>query len=206
MAKVVVYDPSHPAVANAVVAYHTSGHTPWWLLQPNTLVNPPDNESLIGSAVSQQYWKFDGSDDITEMSQAEKDAMDVHNAPAIQNEVLESESETSTTSTSYQLKATYAITELEPNTAYRFGWYCEVKNSSTSGRTEVQVSYTNGGEVVVANPSIEAEDYRDWVPFAGFYHIPAGVEPTHLDLKFRRQQNGTSSIRRARLELLALNG
>lgn len=111
------------------------------------------------------------------------------------------ESKSYTNSYDFQLKCSLDAPVLYAGYPYRIGWYCEVNNSSTSGRTEVEVAYDGN---VVAQPSIESEDTDDWVPFSGFYHVPADIPITQITLKFRRQEGykATAGIRRARLEIV----
>ncbi len=112
--------------------------------------------------------------------------------------VPDSEGQSTTTSSTYQTKLTYNVGTLEGGIKYRIGWYCEVCNSSTSGRTEVQVAYDG---TVIANPSVEAEDDDDWVPFCGFYYLSEDTTVTNITIKYRRMSEGTAKIRRARLEI-----
>ena len=53
-----------------------------------------------------------------------------------ETETPDSEGQSTTTSSSYQTKLSYSVGTLESGVKYRIGWYCEVCNSSTSGRTE----------------------------------------------------------------------
>ncbi len=110
----------------------------------------------------------------------------------------DSEGESTTTSGSFQTKLAYSAGVMNPDIPYRIGWYCEVNNSSTSGRTEIQVDYDGN---VIALPSIESEDTSDWVPFSGFFYLDAGTEVSTITIKYRRLSSGTAKIRRARLEL-----
>lgn len=79
MAVVVVYNPSDPQVINKVSDFLPSANTPSHQGNPNTLINP--DLSLLWSApntfiVPLQHWKYDGSSDIVEMTQPEKDIID----------------------------------------------------------------------------------------------------------------------------------
>ena len=166
------------------------------------------NDASIGPTLytirvhsSDMHFKFSSS-----LSGAEQSTLDSivsnHDGAGLnivhETESPNSESQSTTTSTSYQTKLSYNVGILEAGVKYRIGWYCEVNNSSTSGRTQVEVAY-NG--TVIGNPQIESEDSNDWVPFCGFYYLPEDTAVTTITLKYRRQSEGTAKIRRARIEI-----
>lgn len=112
----------------------------------------------------------------------------------------DSEGESSTTGTTYLTKLSYSVGTLEGGVKYRIGWYCEVNTANIATRCQVQVSYDS---TVIALTSVEIEDTLDWIPFSGFFYLPADTSVSAITIKYRRQ--GTSGysakIRRARLEL-----
>lgn len=104
----------------------------------------------------------------------------------------------STTSDSFQQKATITTASL-PSGTYRIGWYIETANNNSSGRTEVRVQINNS--TTICEPSNEAEDRDDWVPFSGFYTTSLlGSNTITLDYR-NASKRGTCSVRRARLEI-----
>lgn len=72
MSNIILYDPEDVVVANRVTHYLQSVNTPDYDDVIYKLVNP--DMSLV-SGVSQKYWKV-VSEEVVEMSQAEKDAVD----------------------------------------------------------------------------------------------------------------------------------
>ena len=179
----------HRTIYNYLRSVHTPDFDPAdWLINPD----------LSGvSGVPEKYWKVSG-DSVVEMSQAEKDAVDAANAPFDELMQAYSEIETQNGSSTYVIKSYLNPSNLSPTSKHKINWYCEVNNTSTSGRTQIEVAYDGN---VVAEPSIESEDANDWVPFSGFAQLNAGVTPTSITLKFKRLSAGTSKVRRARLEI-----
>ncbi len=173
--------------------YRRSAHTQEY--DPaNWLINP-DLSAVVG--VLQKYWKVE-NDAVVEMNQAEKDAVDAAAIPHDPSVKAYSEMETQNGSGNYHTKALMTPTNINPSRQHKISWYCEVNNTSTSGRTVVEVAHDG---TVIAEPSIESEDPNDWVPFSGFAFIDAGVVPSEITLKFKRMASGTSKVRRARLEI-----
>lgn len=114
---------------------------------------------------------------------------------------VSSDANSSTTSAVYQNKLTLTTGSL-PNGLYRIGYHIETSNNDTSGRTECRVELNNITTMV--EPSNEAEDSSDWVPFSGFdYRTLNGINT--LDLDYRQLVAGTSTVRRARLEIWRIN-
>lgn len=89
------------------------------------------------------------------------------------------------------------------NGKYRIHFYCEVGNTNTSGRTEVNICVD--GECF-ANPSVESEDKDDWIPFSGFNVVEVDEENpiNEVKLQYRRQNKGSAKIRNAILELFKM--
>lgn len=108
------------------------------------------------------------------------------------------ESESGTTSSKLQDKAALAPGEISPLNKHLVEWYCEVNNSSTTGRTEIEVAYDGN---VIAAPGIRSRHEDDWIPVSGFQILDAGVEISVVTLKFKRLKAGTSKVRRARLKV-----
>lgn len=78
---IVIFDPNHPDVTNAVKNYRVSVNTPDFSSRPNVLINP--NVSAVRAAgVPVRHWKVSLPSTVLEMTQAEKDLID---ADAIQN-------------------------------------------------------------------------------------------------------------------------
>ena len=105
-----------------------------------------------------------------------------------------SDSESTTTSTTLQLKTTLTTSQLPAGT-YRLGFTCEISNGSNGVLTEVAVTLDG---TIVQNPTMEADN--DFLQWAGFVHQSLSGVVT-ATIKHRVQTTGTSKIRRARLEL-----
>jgi len=73
MSNVIIFDPDDSNVPGRVTYYLLSVHTPSYIDNSNALINP-DVSSL--SLVPQKHWK-ESSGSVVEMSQAEKDAIDI---------------------------------------------------------------------------------------------------------------------------------
>ena len=203
MSKIVVYAPTDPTVANRVTTYNASGDQNDYSGETNKLVNPPDAAGVIsGGIISTLYWKYDGVSDVIEMSQAEKDLMDASLAPPTINQTQDSDTESTTTAETFQLKNTYSITQALPATfTHRCGWYCEINNDTVGGRVEVEVRH-NDTDVLLGAFGYEFTNTADWIPCSGYAYLPAGTDPTEITLKYRRQVSGTAKIRRARIDLI----
>ena len=147
---------------------------------------------------------FDG-----DLSPADQAALDVivanHDGEALifqSGLYAESDGVSVTSSDQYVRKLVLLPGELE-NGKYRIHFYCEVANTNTSGRTEIQICIDDD---CFANPSIEAEDAADWVPFAGFKVIEVTDEfqISEIVMEYRRLYKGSAKIRHAKLELFRM--
>jgi hypothetical protein len=112
-----------------------------------------------------------------------------------------SESESSTTSTSWQNMLDMDTPSL-PSGLYRIGWYAEVRHSSTSGSVRARVEL-DGDSVTpyLGYIEIEPQDTDNWYTFSGFGYLT--LDGTHdIDMDYSRVgASGTSYIRKARLEI-----
>lgn len=107
------------------------------------------------------------------------------------------EGTSSTTSTTYQLKATLTTASI-PSGTYRMSCHIETHNTSTSGRTGVMCNLND--TITMCESSNEAEDSHDWVPFVCFDHMSlSGINTVKLYYNCANSI-GTSSVRRARIE------
>ena len=84
MSIIVTYDSTDPLLANRVKDFNSSANVPDYDGVTEKLIDP-DLSSLwiygTGFTVPLQYWKYDGVSAIVEMSQAEKDIVDVNLNP-----------------------------------------------------------------------------------------------------------------------------
>ena len=108
------------------------------------------------------------------------------------------DSESSTNSTSYIEKASLSVTGI-PTGYYRLGWYFEWRRSDTNSDFEGRVVIDNTDVVMEINQ--EAKDNNS-------YHVANGYVITQLtagnhffDIDYGGENNKTSRIRRARLEI-----
>lgn len=81
MAVIVIYDPAHPDVANAVTQFLPSAHAPNYTAETNKATNPDLSLLWTGPQpgtylVPQKYWKWGGGNTIVEMNTTEKNAVD----------------------------------------------------------------------------------------------------------------------------------
>ena len=110
---------------------------------------------------------------------------------------VESETESSTSSTQYVQKVTMTTNDL-PNGKYRIGWYVEANATSTKGSVETQV---DRGGVVLGNGRHEPKDSNNWIECSGFRtETISGIQTIQLQFK-RSGGNATAKVRRARLEI-----
>lgn len=104
-----------------------------------------------------------------------------------------SESESTTTSSSWVNKTTLTTSSLPAGT-YRLGYSWEISNARNGVLSRLQVVF-DGTEVAL--PSMEADN--DYLQFGGFVHQAcSGVVTCTIN---HRRSGGTSKLRRARLEL-----
>lgn len=114
----------------------------------------------------------------------------------------ESDGESVTSSETFTRKLVLLPGELE-NGKYRVHFYCEVANTNTSGRSEVRICIDSD---CFAQPSIEAEDQADWIPFTGFKVVEVTDDFTigEIIMDYRRLNKGSAKIRHAKLELFKM--
>lgn len=114
----------------------------------------------------------------------------------------ESDGESSTTSTTEQVKVTLTTSSL-PLGKYRVGWYFEINGSSGSQDVEVQVY---DGATVLARVEEAAEDSDAWKSEGGFKYLSSISGVRTLTIKYKTQNpSATARIRRARLEIIRIS-
>ena len=110
---------------------------------------------------------------------------------------VSSEGESTTTSGSWQQKLRLTTSNLDSGT-YRIGWYCEFTTDDGSEECEVQVELNDTTQLAYVLE--EPNPVTAWEILAGFkYESLSGVNT--IDIDFANPSAGTSSIRRARLEI-----
>jgi hypothetical protein len=110
---------------------------------------------------------------------------------------VESENESTTTSTSYQTKLTLTTSNL-PSGTYRVGWYYELQEDDTSSSVFARV-YDES--TILAESEIEPQDDDNWYGQGGFcYRSISGIHNFYI--KYRTDNSyECAGIRKARLEL-----
>lgn len=198
MASIVIYDPIDPIVANRVITYLSSVHTPNYDGETNKVVNP-DLTALV--AVHQRYWKYDGISAIVEMIQAEKDAVD---SPLTTHEFQfwELNPADTTTSETWDEKMSRTAEKMSAGT-YRLTWYFELKITLTGPlNSNAQARFLVDGNV--KGSANLREDTEEWHAFSGWdrYIATSGEQPV-LSLEIQRNPaeggNDTIEIRKMKL-------
>jgi hypothetical protein len=143
----------------------------------------------------------------SDLSPADQAALDVivgaHDGEPlvyVEGTYAESDGESVTSSGEFVRKLVLLPGDLDYGT-YRIHFYCEVTNTNTSGRTEVKICKD---DVCFANPSVEAENREDWLPFTGFHVVEINEETPEINeitMSYRRVNKGSAKIRHAKLEL-----
>ena len=110
---------------------------------------------------------------------------------------MSDDSESSTTSESWQEKLDMDVTGLPAGT-YRVGWYAELRQDDTSGEIHCKIE---ADDVEIAYFWVEPSDTENWYPFSGFDYVTWGSGDRDVEIYFRRLETGTTHIRRARVEL-----
>lgn len=77
MSNVVLFNPDDTVVANRVLSYLVSVNTPDYITRNNAIINP---DLAAVTNIDKKYWKVSGVE-VVEMTQAEKDAVDVVATP-----------------------------------------------------------------------------------------------------------------------------
>jgi hypothetical protein len=121
--------------------------------------------------------------------------VDSDNFSNIQNGA--SESESTTTSATFQQKLRLTTTDLVSG-EYRIGWYFEVAQTNIQDAVESRVRLNDVTEI--CGTIKEPKDTTDWIPISGFYHTALSGQNT-IDIDYREQRGNTAKIRRARLEI-----
>lgn len=110
------------------------------------------------------------------------------------------DAESSSTSTSWLQKVTLATPILQSGVQYRIGWSAEVKGSSTSQKTKVQLQL--GDSITFAASEITAKASTDYVTISGFYYYTGTGISLNIDMDYcSSNPSNTAYIRRARLEI-----
>jgi len=112
---------------------------------------------------------------------------------------ISSESESSTTSSTWQQKLRLTTSDLLGT--YRVTWYGEITNSSDKEESGFRVS-VNGS--VVSQVYIEPENKNEFLSQSGFY-VSELTGVTNIDIDFNEYSKGTSTIRRCRLEIMRIS-
>ncbi len=112
------------------------------------------------------------------------------------------DSESTTTSTSFQQKLRMTTSSLTSAYKYRIGWYYESqhRNRTTDFRGRVQINDTT----TITEHRIESKDAGtdQWESVSGFYYLTGQSGIINIDLDYCSTNNAnTSGIRRARLEI-----
>ncbi len=107
------------------------------------------------------------------------------------------DTESSTTSTTFQQKLRMTTTSL-PSGSYRIGFYLETRQSNSADAVEWQVELND--TTILATAEQEPDDPNDLFSYGGHdYRTLSGVNT--IDIDWRQQRGSTAYIRRARLEL-----
>lgn len=111
-----------------------------------------------------------------------------------------SDSEGSTTSTSYVQRLRLTTPSLDIAGKYRINWYCELRASSTSYDVKGRVQIADSTDLALIN--IEPQDGNSWFPWSGFIYRTGLSGNYGVDLDYcSESSDGTAYIRRARLEI-----
>jgi hypothetical protein len=112
-----------------------------------------------------------------------------------------SDSEVTTTSTTYVQKLRLTTGDLPAGT-YRIAWYYEYQQLSTTYDFLgcVRINGTTTAQEIRVEPSDDAS--TQWHPCGGvYYHACSGVQDIDIEYARSSSSGGTSGIRRARLEI-----
>ena len=111
-----------------------------------------------------------------------------------QFEAESDETESSTTSGTYQQKLRLTTPSLAIGDKYVFFWYFEVRANLQNKNTEARVQVDDTTTIVESE-----REGNEWFPVAGFYIATIAVAGAHtVDIDYRKV-DGTAYIRRARL-------
>ncbi len=189
MANIVVYDPADAIVANRVITYIRSGHTPDYQVG-NYLINP-DVTGLSGIDI--KYWK-ENAGAVVEMIQAEKDAID---DALKQPEIIVSNEQTGVlTTNSRDFIELYSYEPFLDAATYIVQFFAEITNSQSNRKTD--------WEFVVEDVDVRAEGrYKpdeddDYTPIScSFAYTNATVDNVKFSVNLLSSRPaGTAKIRR----------
>lgn len=197
MAVIVVYNPSDPDIPNVVTEFNKSAHSPDYSGESNKLTDP--DLTLLWTApdtfiVPLKHWKYDGTSDIVEMSQGEKDIIDADPLTDYRDDD-ESDEESTTTSTNFVDKVSLDTPDL-PSAEYKIEYSYELAQTSSG---DLSLSEVALGSEVIAAPSMESDG--DWHSAGGFaYRTFSGIKT--LVIRYRTNNvTNAARIRRARIRI-----
>ena len=115
-----------------------------------------------------------------------------------------SDKQSSTTSTSWQNKASYTTPSTVPAGWYRIGYSFEWRRNSTGSDFKARLQISNSSTVMEL--SEESQDSNSWHSAGGFYIVQLSEGNHTIDLDYCGESPKYSSyIRRARLEFWMIN-
>lgn len=110
-----------------------------------------------------------------------------------------SETESTTTSSTYQQKLRLTTGTLATSAVYRVGWFYEWRMGSTNNKFDGQVQLDD--TTTIHEISSEPQDTANWHSESGFYYVTGANATVDIDLDYRSNAGGaTAYIRKARLE------
>jgi hypothetical protein len=110
------------------------------------------------------------------------------------------DAESSSTSTSWLRKVTLTTPILQGGVQYRIGWSAEIKGTSTTQKTKVQLQLDNS--IIFAANEITAKASTDYVTISGFYYYTGTGISLNVGMDYcSSNPSNTAYIRRARLEI-----
>lgn len=113
-------------------------------------------------------------------------------------EEASSDTESSTTSSTWQTKLSHTTASLTNGSKYRIGYSFEVRNSDTSGEVLVDVEIDG---VDVAEMRYEPQDTDNYIMQSGFYYSDTLSGATTIAIKYSQSGYGTAYIKKARIEI-----
>ncbi len=111
---------------------------------------------------------------------------------------VSSESQSNTTSTTFQQKLRLSTTTV-PSGTYRISWYCEYGAGAIKETTEVRVQLDDTTDLGSVSRQFTSE--KDIFTFSGTKYSSLSNAAHTVDLDYRTTGAGTATIKMARLEL-----
>jgi len=111
----------------------------------------------------------------------------------------ESNTQSTTTSTTFQQKVTLQVSNLLSSGTYRIGWYCEMRTDTIADFMYMRVQQDD--TTTLCEPVIEPKDTDNYYPLSGFAYVELVTSTTYdFDLDYRSENGDDTYIRNARLE------